>query len=93
MTVRKSTFAPLALALGILAISLAAHAVSLQNKDSEKYDIRVIGSSTMSTTINGGVVKNNVCSSSCTIEVKGVGSIDASGSDRVVIEDGGLSIR
>lgn len=75
----------------VLFVSTHASAVSLQNKDNKSYNIRVTGSSTMSTSINGGVVKNNICSSQCTIEVDGVGSIDASGSDRVVIEDGRLS--
>ncbi|MEM7301849.1 MAG: hypothetical protein AAF468_12255 [Pseudomonadota bacterium] len=80
--------------LASLLLSLAvgaAGAVSLQNKDSEKYNIRVTGSSTMSTSISGGTVKNGICSSSCTIEVEGVGEIDASGSDRVIIRDGRLS--
>ena len=76
-----------------LLVSSAAHAVSLQNKDSVKYDIKVrSSSSTMSASIDGGVVKNNICSS-CTIEVDGVGSVDASGSDKVVIQDGKLSVK
>lgn len=75
----------------LLVFSTGAYAVSLQNKDSKKYDIRVKGSSgTMSTSISGGTIKNNICSS-CKIEVKGVGSIDASGSDKVVIKGGSLS--
>ena len=79
--------------LAAVAASLAnpAFAVSLQNKDSRSYDIRVTGSSTMSTSIGGGVVKNGICRSACTIEVEGVGSIDASGSDRVIIRGGSLS--
>ncbi len=81
-------------AISVLIVSAgAAHAASLQNKDSQSYDIRVTGSSTMSTSIGGGVIKNGICSSSCTIEVKGVGSIDASGSDKIVIKDGKLKKR
>lgn len=82
-------------ALACIAILLpaSAHAVSLQNKDSSSYDIKVkSSSSTMTSSINGGVVKNSICSS-CTIEVEGVGSVDASGSDKVVIEDGKLSVK
>ena len=71
----------------------AAHAASLQNKDSQSYDIRVTGSSTMSTSIGGGVIKNGICSSSCKIEVKGVGTIEASGSDKIVIQNGKLKKR
>ena len=83
-------FAVLATAL---VMTTSAHAVSLQNKDSVKYDIKVrSSSSTMSASIDGGVVKNNICSS-CTIEVEGVGSIDASGSDKVVIRGGKLSVQ
>jgi len=79
------------LMLTMLLASSMSQAVSLQNKDSNSYDIKVKGSSTMSTSINGGTTKSSICSSSCTIEVKGVGSIDASGSDKVVIKDGKLS--
>ena len=74
-----------------LAATASANAVSLQNKDSKSYDIRVKGSGTFSGSINGGVVKNNICTGGCEITVKGVGSIDASGSDRVVIKGGRLS--
>ncbi len=77
----------------LLICSTAAQAVTLQNKDHQSYDIRVTGSSTMSTSINGGVVKNGICSGSCTIEVKGIGSVDASGSDRVIIKGGRLEKR
>jgi|GEM_PF-4820406 len=79
------------LCLALLLVSSMSQAVSLQNKDNKSYDIKVKGSSTMSTSINGGTTKSSICSSSCTIEVDGVGSIEASGSDRVVIKDGKLS--
>ncbi len=78
--------------LGLLLISSLATAVSLQNKDSKSYDIKVKGSSsTMSTSINSGTTKSSICRSSCTITVDGVGSIEASGSDKVVIKNGKLS--
>lgn len=71
--------------------ALPASAVSLQNKDSKAYDIKIKGSSsTSSTSIQAGTVKGSVCSS-CKIIVNGVGEIDASGSDRVVIKNGRLS--
>ncbi len=74
-----------------LCLSFSASAVTLQNKDSSSYDIKVRGSSsTMSTSISGGTVKNNICNS-CKIEVKGVGEVEASGSDKVVIKDGKLT--
>ena len=81
----------------VLAVALFASsnafAVSLINKDSKSYDIKVIGSSTMSTSIQSGTVKNGICNSSCKIVVDGVGDIEASGSDKVVIKDGKLSIK
>ena len=77
--------------LVLLLVSSISSAVSLQNKDSKSYDIKVKGSSTMSTSISGGTTKGSICSSSCTIEVDGVGSIEASGSDKVIIKDGKLS--
>lgn len=70
--------------------SLAAFSVSLTNKDSKSYNIKVKSSSTYTGSINGGTTKGNVCSS-CTIEISGVGSISASGSDRVVIKNGRVS--
>jgi hypothetical protein len=84
--------APAIMCLALLTPT-AAHAVSLQNKDSSSYDIKVkSSSSTMTSSINGGVIKNNICSS-CTIEVEGVGTVDASGSDKVVIDGGKLSVK
>jgi hypothetical protein len=78
--------------LALILVSSMTQAVSLQNKDSKSYDIKVKGSSsTMSTSIGSGTTKGSICSSSCTIKVDGVGEIDASGSDRVVIKNGKLS--
>lgn len=79
------------LMIAMLMVSSLSQAVSLQNKDNKSYDIKVKGSSTMTTSISSGTTKSSICSSSCTIEVDGVGSIDASGSDKVVIKDGKLS--
>lgn len=75
----------------LIAVTTPGFAVSLQNKDSKSYDIRVKGSSsTMSTSIQSGTTKSSICSS-CTIKVDGVGEITASGSDRVVIKNGKIS--
>ncbi len=80
------------LILSFVIISSFAQAVSLQNKDSKSYNIKVKGSSsTMSASINSGTIKGSICSSPCTIVVDGVGEIDASGSDRIVIKNGKLS--
>lgn len=75
----------------ILFYAPSAFAVSLQNKDSKSYDITVKSpSSTMRASIQGGTIKGNICSS-CKITVGGVGNIEASGSDKVVIKNGKLS--
>ena len=88
----------LALATAALAfVAAPAAATSLINKDSTSYDIAVSsGGGTMKTSINGKTTKSGVCSSSastCKIEVEGVGYIEVSGSDDVVIEDGDLERR
>ncbi|MEL6235069.1 MAG: hypothetical protein AAFR46_11730 [Pseudomonadota bacterium] len=77
-----------------LVLAMPAGATSLINKDSERYDIAVnSGGGTMRTTINGKTTKSGVCpssASSCKIEVEGVGEIEVSGSEDVIIEDGEL---
>lgn len=75
----------------LFATAISTHAASLHNKDSRSYDIHVKGTSIVRTSIASGTVKNNICSSFCTITVDGVGKIDATGSERVVIKDGRLS--
>jgi len=81
------------IALFIFAIPTVTSAASLQNRDSSSYDIRVkSSSSTSSSSINGGTVKSSICSS-CEIEVKGVGTVSISGSDKAVIKNGDISVR
>ena len=78
-------------AIVLLTSATTASAVSLVNKDSKSYDIRVKGSSsTMTTSISGGTTKGSICSS-CTIKVDGVGEVSASGSDKVTIKNGKIS--
>lgn len=78
-------------------LALPAGATSLTKKDSERYDIAVSsGGGTMKTSISGGTTKSGVCPSSatrCTIEVDGVGEVEVSGSDDVVIRNGDLEVR
>jgi hypothetical protein len=65
-------------------------AVDLRNEDGTKYEVKIHdGPSTLNTSIDGNSSQFSVCSS-CVIEVVGVGSIRASGSERVVIKDGKL---
>lgn len=77
--------------LSLTLITSTVLAVSLQNRDSKSYNVKVKGSpSNVSTSISGGTIKGTICSR-CTITVDGVGKIDASGSDKVVIKGGKLS--
>lgn len=81
----------LALAAAVLAFAGTAAAVDLKNEDSKKYDVKVeVGASTTSTSIEGNTTKVSICSD-CKITVVGVGTVEASGSDVVVIKDGKLS--
>jgi hypothetical protein len=81
----------LALAAAVLATAGTAAAVDLKNEDAKKYDVKVEeGASTTSTSIEGSTTKVSICSE-CRIVVEGVGSVEASGSDVVVIKDGKLS--
>lgn len=68
-------------------------AVDLKNEDSQSYNIKIHdGPSTTSSSIDGNTTRVSICSD-CTIEVEGVGSIEASGDQVVVIKDGALSIQ
>lgn len=72
-----------------------AVATDLVNKDSATYAISVTsGVSTMKTSIAGKTVKLGVCASTaarCVVTVEGVGEIEVTGADDVVIKNGRLS--
>lgn len=77
--------------MAIATVCFGANAVDLKNEDSSKYEVKIhSGASTTSTSIEGNTTQSNVCSE-CEIEVVGVGTIKASGSEVVVIKDGKLT--
>ena len=81
----------LALAVATLGLATTAAAVDLKNEDSKKYDVKVEeGAATTSTSIEGNTTKVSICSE-CRITVVGVGTVEASGSDVLVIRNGELS--
>jgi hypothetical protein len=83
----------IAIAALIFAISgVGAFAVDLRNEDSQSYTVRVHDVGTTHTSIGSSTTMASICSS-CEIEVEGVGSLKASGSETVVIKDGQLSKR
>jgi hypothetical protein len=81
--------------LQLLAAAGAAAATDLVNKDDTAYQIAVTaGVSTMRTSIGGKTVKQGVCAARaavCVIKVEGVGEIEVTGADDVVIRNGKLS--
>jgi len=78
------------IALAFVLSSGMAFSVTLINKDSKSYDIKVKrSSSTTSTSIGSNTTKMNICKK-CTIEVDGVGSMKAEGDVKVIIKDGKL---
>ena len=77
----------------VLALLIAggASAVDLKNEDSTTYELKIHdGPTTTSSSIEGNTTKVSICSD-CRIEVVGVGTIEASGDDVVVINNGELS--
>lgn len=74
----------------LLLFTTSLLAVELRNEDGRRYEVKIHdGPSTLNTSIDANSTQSNVCSS-CVIEVVGVGSVKASGSERVVIKDGKL---
>jgi len=72
---------------------ISGYAVDLKNDDGTKYEVKIhSGATTTSTSIEGNTTQLNVCSE-CEIEVVGVGSIKAQGSEVVFIKEGKLSKR
>lgn len=76
--------------MSVLALSPAARAVDVLNEDGRDYDIVVVenGAESVFTLFSGGS-EEDVCAT-CTISIEGVGSIDASNKDTVVISGGKL---
>ena len=82
----------LAVCGAVLLVCGAVAAVDLKNEDSRSYNIKVKeGPATTSSSIDGNTTRLTICSD-CSIQVEGVGSIEASGDEVVVIKDGKLSI-
>jgi hypothetical protein len=80
--------------LALVAAPVAA-ATDLVNKDDVTYAIAISsGAGTMKTQIAGKTVKIGVCASTaakCVVTVEGVGEIEVTGADDVIIENGRLS--
>ena len=77
--------------IALLSGGLTLGAVDLKNQDSKTYEVKVHeGGATTNTSISGNTTKHSITSDG-KIEVVGVGTIEASGDDVVVIKDGAIS--
>ncbi len=81
----------LIVALGIVLLSSSsALAVDLTNKDSQPYQVKVTeGSNTKEISLEPGATEK-VCSSTCQIDIDGIGSINASGTETLTIKNGAI---
>lgn len=81
----------LLVALGIvLSTSTSTLAVELTNKDSQSYKVKITeGSRTTEISIEPGA-KQKVCNSACQIDVDGIGSINAIGTEVLTLENGAI---
>ncbi|MCU0844329.1 MAG: hypothetical protein MUC76_05315 [Spirochaetes bacterium] len=76
----------------VLLCAASVWAVDLRNEDSRRYEVKIHSGGTTHTSIEGSTTQMSVCSD-CEIEVVGVGSVKASGSETVVIKNGSLEVR
>ena len=89
----KTVYRPVLTICVLTTLGAPVYAVDLRNEDGSSYDVKInSGAMSTSTSIGGSTTQSNVCSS-CEIEVAGVGKIEASGSETVVIKDGKISKR
>lgn len=82
----------LMLALGIVLLSSTnALAVELTNKDSQAYTVKVTeeGSQTQEVFLEPGATQE-VCKANCQIEIDGIGSINATGTETITIENSAI---
>lgn len=69
-------------------------ATDLTNKDSRRYEVKIQqGPGTTNASIDSNTTRIGVCSSACTVEVVGVGSVKLTGKEKaVIIEKGKMSV-
>ncbi len=76
----------------LLPFPRISEAVDLKNEDSKTYKVGVHERSfTTWTSVSGGTTIHGICPE-CRIEIVGLGTVRASGSDVVVIRNGALDI-
>lgn len=71
----------------VLLSSTSVLAVDLTNKDEEAYTVKITeGSNTEEISLEPGATET-VCDSPCQIDVDGIGSINATGTETITIEN------
>lgn len=80
----------LLIALGLVLLSTTnALAIDLQNKDSQGYLVKITeGGRSREISIEAGQTLTKVCSSSCQVDIEGIGSVNGIGSEKISIENG-----
>jgi hypothetical protein len=83
----------LILALGIVLLSSTnVLAVELANKDDKAYTVKVTeGTQTQEISLEAGA-KQEVCKAECQIDIDGLGSINATGTETLSIEKGAIVV-
>lgn len=81
-------------AIGLpLLFATSSLAADLENRDGQAYQVTVMQSSSTSTvTVESGTVVSGICTSACQVDVEGIGSVNLAAQDRLVIENGTLTI-
>lgn len=89
------TSVPIVAFLGaFLLFGAAASAVDIENADEDAYQVTVgEGEGAETFSLLPGGKQRNVCEERCTIQVEGVGSIEADEDELVVIRDGAITKR
>lgn len=76
----------------VLCLCGAVLAVDLKNEDSRTYEIKIHdGPSVTNSSISGNTLRTSICSD-CKVEVVGIGTVEASGDQVVIIRDGNLIV-
>jgi hypothetical protein len=83
----------LILALGIVLLSSTnVLAVELTNKDNQAYTVKVTeGTQTQEISLEPGATQE-VCKANCQIDIDGIGSINATGTEALSIENGAIVV-
>lgn len=72
----------------LFCVSTAAISVDIVNKDSQSYRIRYNDAGTEHNEILNAGKKNSSICGECEVYIQGIGTVQAAGSDKIVIQNG-----